>query len=247
MGRLLRIAAVCRRAIRKKPAVRNTFAVSLVALGACLPFLALMATKTSSFEEGLSVCGANVWATHVEIGSGMDDEAEAAEHLELQKSNASNSGNCLPHVFNAASAWFSLACFLLWMFVTPHTSPPETHLSLHPTPPPPPPLLLLPAPPFQTECFASTPSLLIVNFLTVGSFYGVQVLGSCGVALMQSPWGYLEPLSLHTHFHGIHFHIYRHRQWSRGCTRRGSYSSGRHCTAPPINRYTLRSSACPRR
>ena len=130
MGRLLRVAAVCRNAIRKKLAVRTTIAASLVALGAILPLLPLMTAKTISFEVARSVCSENVWATSVEISSGMDDEA-AAEFLEFHKSNAANYANSwFPFGFKTASAWFSLACFLLWMFFTPHTSSSETRLDL---------------------------------------------------------------------------------------------------------------------
>ena len=123
MGRLLRVAAACRRAIRKKPAVRITVAVSLVALGACLPFLSLMATRTSSFEEALSTCEENGRATATKY-------RDATASLEFHKSNAANSGSWFTLVFKTVSSWFSLACFLLWMFFTPHTSSSETRLDI---------------------------------------------------------------------------------------------------------------------
>jgi hypothetical protein len=124
MGRLLRVAAACRHAIRKKPAVRMTVAVSLVALGACLPFLSLMATSTSSFEEALSTCDENGWATATKHSDAT------AESLEFYKSNAANAGSWFGHCFKTVSSWFSLACFLLWVFFTPHTSSSETRLDI---------------------------------------------------------------------------------------------------------------------
>ena len=131
MGRPLRAAASCRRAIRKEPAVRNIFAVSLVALGACLPFLRLMTTKASSFEEADPVCRERLLVIVTEVSNGMDDEGEAAEYLEFTKSSAATtSGHLTNTSFNNVSAWFSLACFLTWMFVTPHTSSSETRLDL---------------------------------------------------------------------------------------------------------------------
>jgi hypothetical protein len=101
--------------------------VSLAALLVYLAILPLLLTKTRSLGEADSAC------------------LEAAEYLDEIKSSSST--HLSPsHEFNIASAVFSLFCFLMWVFATPHTSSSESRLDLRrmtfssssSSPPPPP-------------------------------------------------------------------------------------------------------------
>jgi hypothetical protein len=192
---VLRAEAACRRAVRKRPSVRMSLAVFLPALLVCLALLPLLLTQTSSLPEAHSACWELAWENWLEAAKDMD-EKEAEEYLEGYTSNIAVYLNP-SHGFNIASAAFSLFCFLLWMFITPHTSSSEARLDLQRKPPPPP-----------TKCKikcsnAHTPSLLFLfclasnqmltplfvvffvsrRIIQVGSFYGLQVLGHfCVVA-----------------------------------------------------------------
>jgi hypothetical protein len=169
-----------------------TVAISLVALGVCLPFLPLMAARTSSFEEARSVCWKNLWATVLaKVGDAMDDEVEIAEELEFWKSNAANGANWFAYGFRTASSWFSLACFLVWVLSTPKTPLSVSGLALKRglfSPPPPPPSNEM----LKENCIVSTASSLVLFVLTVGSFYALQVLGNFSNIFLQGSWGCLE-------------------------------------------------------
>jgi hypothetical protein len=160
-------------AVRNGPCLRAFLPVVLTVAIVCAYFIPQFMTGTNSFRDAKGACRDNFISRmfeHGDPGTSIEefvDLKEAEERFEYKAAS-----HLETHIFNTAPTFFSLACFLLWVFATPHHDSSETILDQKRNPFLPPPscsaLVEIHDPPPP-----SPPA--------VGCFYAIQLLGNFAV------------------------------------------------------------------
>jgi hypothetical protein len=137
----VRTERVAQQAVRNGPCLRACLLVVLTVVIVCAYFIPQFMTGASSFEDAEDACRGRFLTRLFEHGDpsrteGYVDMKEAEEHFEAKPAS-----QLYPtHIFNSVSTFFSLACFMLWVYVTPHYDSSEAVLDQRRDDPPPPPL-----------------------------------------------------------------------------------------------------------
>ena len=108
--------------------MRVCIVLLLPALLVVVWFIPQIHTSASSFREADLICWERLWKAALERAEGMEP-AEREEYLEIITSSASTKLSP-QHELNMAALIVSTACFLLWVFSTPHSTPLEASLDL---------------------------------------------------------------------------------------------------------------------
>ena len=118
----MRIEQAVKEAIRNGPGLRVCLAVILPAAVVCAYFIPQLLTGTSSYQDARASCRDLTIARIIESTSERYKDVVDLESAEdFFEKNAL--GDLHPsHVFSVVSTVISLACFIAWIFFTPHRS-----------------------------------------------------------------------------------------------------------------------------
>ena len=116
---------MCYSAFRSDRLYARTFAFASIGLYLFALLLPLMMTTKSTFGEASDICWDRMIAMNEKRGDIDWDVILAADgrSVEDEVGTWENWFHLLPvHVFNSISLAVSLACFLIWLFLSPHNS-----------------------------------------------------------------------------------------------------------------------------